>query len=426
MSTDPLVFDYDFVSWGWIDVANEHEDWDDVNQTYANWDELRALQKVVLPTGDATAPYDHRVRIAGGTPPYTVDLIHGDLPAYLGLINNVLTGTLETDGYYSFRLRVTDSASATYEALFTMEVRPAPPPPPPPPPPPVPPPILRLAFDGGPELVLSKAHGEPGLEMLHITEVDYGFPEPREILDPRPQADGTIDQTEHFGTRVVTLTGKVAIDWNSQGRRQRAMDALAPFLRPNVRPWLYSRFDDGQVRRMLVRADQYSRPQIANVQDLSISFKSATGVLEDEVAAVVRMIPEVPVAGREYDLEFDREYPPGTGTAWLATNEGNAPADWTATIFGPCEGPAIVNVTTDEAVDLAGLSLNAEQFVVVSSRDHTVLADGLVGSSRWHTVDYVATTWWQLMPGTSALRFHCHWWEEPSNVLFSWRHSNLL
>lgn len=279
---------------------------------------------------------------------------------------------------------------------------------------------LRLELDGGPSLNLDT------LRLLHITEVDWGFPEIREVSDPRPQADGTIDQTSHFGARVVTLTGKLAIDWDSRAGRQAVMDALAPFLRPGARPWLYDRFDDGQVRRIRLRADQFSRPQIANVADISLSFKSPTGVLEAEDETTVRLVPEVEVLGRRYPLVHPRVYPPGSGTSTLVANTGQVPADWTARIFGPCRAPAVVNVSTGEQVSLAGLELHPGEFVIISSRDHTVLADGLVGSPRWHTVDFVATTWWQLPAGRSALRYRVGWFEVPSALLFSWRHSHLL
>ena len=327
------------------------------------------------------------------------------------------------------RVQATDAAGAQIEARVTLDMlEPFQPPPPPPLPPP--PPILRLALDRGPELVLSDADGGPGVGLLHVTEVDYGFPEPRAVEEPIPNADGMRDDTAYFGARVITLTGKVAIDWQARDgqprQRQAAMDQLAPFLRPSVRPWLYSRFDDGTVKRILVRADDLSRPQIANVQDLAVSFKAPTGLFESDPENEIRMVPEVPVAGRVYNLEHNRVYPPGSGTASLVTNEGNACADWTCRIFGPCEAPAIVNVTTREAVILSGLTLGVGQFVEVSSRDRTVLADGLPESSRWHVVDFRNTTWWQLPPGTSAIRYRARWHEIPTVAFFRWRHTSLL
>ena len=279
--------------------------------------------------------------------------------------------------------------------------------------------MLRLELDNGPSLNLDDT------DLLHITEVDWGYPEPREVADPRPLADGMIDLTSHYGTRVITLTGKIAIDWEHHGRRQQVMDRLAPFLHPSARPWLVDRFDDGRERRILLRPDQFSRPQIANVQDISLSFKSPTGVLEDE-GNEMRVVPEIAVPGRTYPLIFPRVYPAGGGTATLVTNTGNTPADWTARIFGPCSSPAIVNVSTGEQVTLAGLTLTPGEFVQVSSRDHTVLADGLAENSRWHTVDYVNTTWWQLPPGASAIRLRVGWFEIPAAMFFSWRNTSLL
>jgi hypothetical protein len=281
--------------------------------------------------------------------------------------------------------------------------------------------MLRLELDNGPSVDLDDT------PLLHITELDLSYPEVREVADDRPEADGTIDQTKHFGSRVVTLVGKVAIDWQSRGQRQLVMDLLAPFLRPGKRSWLYSRFDDGSVKRIMLRPDQFSRPQIANVQDISLSFKSPTGVLETDPSNELRLIPEVAVQGRTYPLIHPRVYPHGSGTLWLAENRGNAPADWIARIFGPCHGPAVENVTTRQAVDLAGLQLGPGEFVEVNSREHTVLADGLRESSRWHTVDYANTVWWQLPErSTSALRFHCHWWENPAQMFFYWRNTSLL
>jgi hypothetical protein len=127
-----------------------------------------------------------------------------------------------------------------------------------------------------------------------------------------------------------------------------------------------------------------------------------------------------------YDLEHPRIYPPGHGTIWLVPNLGNAPAHWTARIFGPCTGPAIVNLTSGQEVSLPSLALTEDQFVEIDSREHTVLADGVRENSRWHTVDFVATTWWQLSPGVSWLRFRTLTYQTPSHVDFRWRHTSLL
>jgi hypothetical protein len=431
-----LRFDYDLeydtVTRTWAEIAEQYENWQQVAETYENWHDL--AYSYIAPIGTATLPsafeeifYMVRLQVVGGMPPYTFELVEGEPPAGLEFdaAEGRIIGTApeETAEPSLFVVKVTDEQEDEAFARFSLAVGPVPPPPPLPPmpaPAPAPPPRLRLVLDGGPDLNLDE------LPLLHITEVDYGYPEVREVVDDRPLADGTIDETQHFGSRVVTLTGKVAIDWQSRGRRQPLVDALAPFLRPGVRPWLYSRFDDGKIKRILLRADQFSRPQIANVQDISLSFKSPTGILEDANEQQLRLVPEIATQGRTYDLTFDRTYPSGSGTSWVAINGGNAPADWTAQIFGPCQAPAVVNLTSGEVVDLAGLTLAAGEFVAVSSRDHKVLADGLPESSRWGTVDYRATTWWQLQPGRNVLRFHCHWWETPAQMLINWRDTSLL
>jgi hypothetical protein len=436
MAAEPLRFDYDFThgyeTRSWADIASENASWTAVAETYESWQDL--LYSWIDPIGDATLPaaadgliYQMQLRVRGGVPPYIYELAEGELPGpegdleldrETGVIGGLPTEVAES---VAFVVRVFDSEETEALARFHLEILTGPPPAPAVPAPPPPRPPLSIELDNGPVMSL----GDDG--MLHITEVDYGYPEVREVSDDRTQADGAIDQTEFFGSRVVTLTGKIAIDWQSHGRRQVVMDRLAPFLVPGARPWLYSRFDDGQVRRIMLRPDQFSRPQIANVQDISLSFKSPTGVHESEDARRVRLIPEVAVQGRTYDLIHPRVYPLGSGAIWLIRNAGNTWANWIARIFGPCEAPAVENVSTGEMVDLASLTLGGDEFVDVDSREHTVLADGLRDSSRWHTVDYANSTWWRLPPeSTTMLRFHCHWWEKPAQMLFYWRDTSLL
>jgi hypothetical protein len=264
------------------------------------------------------------------------------------------------------------------------------------------------------------------LELLHVTEVDWGFPEVRETSDPRPEAHGVFDNTQWFGARVISVTGKVAIDWDHTGGRAALADALNPFLRPGARPFLYRQRDDGRVVRIAVRADQFSNPEVANVEDFALSWKSPTGIFESGQAASAVLVPEVAVLGRRYNLVFNRVYPEGWGTMMQVTNEGALPTSWSAKIYGPCTGPEIQNVTLGQQVSLDRLSLGLGEFVEVDSRDHTVLADGLPDNSRWGSVDFARTDWWPLPAGTSWLRMRCATFDPPARTVFSWRHAYLL
>lgn len=424
-------FDHAWRTPSWQRVQELHATWQEVRDTYPTWQDLRETGVMPLPDATLESFYRVRLRVTGGAPPFHFQLVGGYLPAGLALdpdsgeVTGVPTGGAEVETI--FVARVTDSENRTgRDGPFMLVVRapvvllPSPPPPPPPPPD-----ILWLAptNGGNGKLVLTTAVGGPMLDIVHWTEVDYGYPEVREVSDDRPQAHGAVDRTRFFGPRVVTLTGKVAVDWRARGRRQQAMDALAPYLEPGARSWLYSRFDDGRVRRMLIRADQFTRPQIADVQDIGVTFKSPTGVLEDADESLLRLAPAAPRQGRTYPRTYPRRYPPGGGGAWLAVNRGNVPAEWLARIFGPCLNPALVNVDTGARIAF-DLELAAGEFLEISTREHTALLDG--EASVWHALDYVASDWWTLPPGGTRVRFEVDTWQPPAVAWLHWRNSNLI
>lgn len=64
-------------------------------------------------------------KITGGTPPYSLSLLSGSLPAGRALTGNSITGTYTTAASYTFTLRVTDAANATADLPLTEDVQPA-------------------------------------------------------------------------------------------------------------------------------------------------------------------------------------------------------------------------------------------------------------------------------------------------------------
>ena len=65
------------------------------------------------------------------------------------------------------------------------------------------------------------------------TEFEIGWPEVREVTDPRALSDGSVDTTRFLGSRAVT----VSIRYNQKVLpTQNLVDMVTPYLSPRVRP----------------------------------------------------------------------------------------------------------------------------------------------------------------------------------------------
>ena len=77
------------------------------------------------PNGVKGVLYSHAFPASGGTPPYTLyQITAGSLPPGLVLnpLTGVVSGTPTADGVYAFTIQVTDSASLTGSANFSITI----------------------------------------------------------------------------------------------------------------------------------------------------------------------------------------------------------------------------------------------------------------------------------------------------------------
>ncbi len=83
------------------------------------------ITTALLPNGTVGTFYSQTLQTTGGQPPYTWSLAPGsaNLPPNLTLTTNgVLSGTLVTNGAYSFIVRVTDSTAATADQPLSLTI----------------------------------------------------------------------------------------------------------------------------------------------------------------------------------------------------------------------------------------------------------------------------------------------------------------
>lgn len=256
--------------------------------------------------------------------------------------------------------------------------------------------------EGSRTLTLMPASG------IGVAELDFGFPSPRTVVRDSPGRSGADDETSFHGPRTVSLSASAVTDGGKSPAEW--MDDLSWFLHPNRRPVLEFKREGQSKRRVTLRADALSAPlsaQLPNLVRITASWLAPSGREESADESMTTANPEGGESGRTYDLTFDRVYPASTGLGTIVvTNAGNADADPTLRIFGPCTDPQVTNETTGDTLKFAGITVADGDWLEVDMAEATVLLNGDASASRFSFVDFPGSTFWTLGPGDSTVRFH--------------------
>jgi hypothetical protein len=124
----------------------------------------------------------------------------------------------------------------------------------------------------------------------------------------------------------------------------------------------------------------------------------------DETCAVA-LITGSEEFGREYDLDFDRDYPysPQYGVT-LFTPTGNAPMDWTGTVTSEVTDPELL--VNDVTITFSGLTLLAGQTINIDTQERTILRNNDPNDSLYGLTNFQDWTWDEirLTPGQNQIR----------------------
>lgn len=239
-----------------------------------------------------------------------------------------------------------------------------------------------------------------------VSEFQIGFPDVRPVVVPRAIADGVLDSTRFVGQRAITVA--ITLDQKKLAT-QDLLDRLMPYLSPRYRPRLVYAVQDPVVNPNHIRSFEVrgvDAPLVINgpkfqtivCQWVALDHR-ATSIEERCVAGV----PGGDELGREYDLEFDRDYPASPPLGVVTFNmDGNDPADWVATIVGPIDDPEFTINGTQ--ITFTGVSISAGQTLVIDTRNRTMIAGGNL--SVYGDSNFVDWQWDDLLlrPGQNTMR----------------------
>jgi hypothetical protein len=81
------------------------------------------IERQALPPATRNLPYSQALPILGGTPPYSIRIIEGRLPAGLVLAQGSISGTARVQGYYPFVVAVTDASTPPMTIAHPLGLR---------------------------------------------------------------------------------------------------------------------------------------------------------------------------------------------------------------------------------------------------------------------------------------------------------------
>ena len=222
------------------------------------------------------------------------------------------------------------------------------------------------------------------------TELDLGFPAVREVVENRPDQDGVDDRTRYFGSRVVSANISALAGAGAQIDAVAA--SFAPFMLPSARPVLHYVLDrpGAPERTLTLRASAYAWPIAGPFQrDINLQWVAADPIARDGIVrSATAWAGSSSPPGRQYNLTFNRIYPPGSAAPTTAQIHptGDVMVFPVYRLYGPVTGGRVaINTYTGAGTlilsayiyFLSTFTIGSGQWVDVDSANKTaVLSDG--------------------------------------------------
>jgi hypothetical protein len=265
--------------------------------------------------------------------------------------------------------------------------------------------VIYLTHSSLGQLDLTAANG------FVVVSFTIGWPEVRTVMDNRALADGVIDTTTYLGSRAVTIALRLDNTGCPGYSTQDLIDQVTPYLSPRIRPTLVYTVDQNDPvvshqRSLLLRGADgpltVDAPKALTLVCQWVASESFTQALEDSCA--VAILTGGTELGRDYDLEFDRDYPasPPFGITYFYP-AGNAPMDWILTLTSQIEDPTIT--INGIPIVFSGLTLLPGQTVIIDTQARTILRNGDPNDSVYGLTNFFDWTWDDLRvtPGENSL-----------------------
>ena len=253
---------------------------------------------------------------------------------------------------------------------------------------------------------------EDDLAGYACTELDLGYPEVREVMNPRAGANGTIDRTELFGARAVSANLRA---YGGTMTPDEAAAMWAPVMVPSTRATLHYVLDrPGAPERMcVVRPSGYTWPVSGKrTREIHLGWVAADPrMLDPAQSSATSYSGSATTPGRVYDLAYDRRYPAGGGAATTGTisSPGDTPVRPLIRIYGPITNPHLAFTVHDpypavigdySIAFVAGFRIDPGSWVDLDTELRTAVRDD--GSSVLPSIDWQTSEWPVIPPAPAS------------------------
>lgn len=245
--------------------------------------------------------------------------------------------------------------------------------------------------------------GDPDGAILLDTVDGLSRPDARVEATERPEDHGAIIFARFLKERVLTFAGTAFGDSGIERQALRAKMDAALFPRRDDAP-LKIALEDGTYRRCYVKptrfAFQGNRAMAIARIPFAVEFQAADPRWYDEVQTVLELQPQGPVTGFHFPLVFPLVFAAGTSGVGQATNAGTMDTPPNVRIYGPCDDPSFINLTTETRLDLS-ITLGIDDYLDLDFAAQTIILNGT--ATRYGSLD--AGSWDGLVPGANSLQF---------------------
>jgi hypothetical protein len=241
------------------------------------------------------------------------------------------------------------------------------------------------------------------------TSLDLGWPEVREVTNPRPDQDGTDDRSRYFGSRGVSADIQTRAAWGVSV--DDVASRFAPYMSPAARPTLHYVLDrEGAPERVLtLRGSGYSWPIEGGARrDIQLAWVAADPLPRSaSTSTATAWSGSSSAPGRTYNLAYNpsRLYPPGGGAKVDAdlVNYGDVAVAPLIRVYGPITAP-VVDVWHWRSADAsdeyhyalafgASFVIGSGEYVEVDCERHTATLNGDPTASVVSSILWLGSSW---------------------------------
>lgn len=239
-----------------------------------------------------------------------------------------------------------------------------------------------------------------GLILEEVTGFDS--PDVRQNVSELPEQDFAIAGSFFYGSRPVTLSGKITNQASAAVRNVlvASMQQASRGLRADT---TIASAPQGLPAMQATARIQNLRITGGYVKDFQISLICADGRIYSQALHSASASGSVATSGAAFPLVFPVNFGGGTGVTVTvtATNAGNFNSPPVLRVTGPITNPQLRNSTTDEDLYVDNLTLAAGEYIDIDMLNRTVEKND--GSNLYSRVRFPASSWWLVAPGANTI-----------------------